>query len=49
MSTPAPDSVKRPVDRIDLDRKIFLSGDYKEEQLRAGLFGLLAQRSSLVA
>jgi hypothetical protein len=30
----APDSVKRLVDRFDQDRKVFLSGDYKEEQLR---------------
>jgi hypothetical protein len=34
MSTPAPDAVKRLVDRFDQDRKVFLSGDYKEEQLR---------------
>ena len=34
MSTPAPDAVKRLVDRFDLSRKVFLSGDYKEEQLR---------------
>jgi hypothetical protein len=33
MGTPAPDAVKRLVDRFDQDRKIFLSGDYKEEQL----------------
>jgi hypothetical protein len=26
--------VKRLVDRFDLGRKVFLSGDYKEEQLR---------------
>ena len=32
MSTPAPDAVKRLVDRFDQDRKVFLSGDYKEEQ-----------------
>jgi hypothetical protein len=31
----APDAVKRLVDRFDQDREIFLSGDYKEEQLRA--------------
>jgi len=31
---PAPDAVKRLVDRFDQDRKVFLSGDYKEEQLR---------------
>ena len=30
----APDAVKRLVDRFDQDRKVFLSGDYKEEQLR---------------
>ena len=51
MATPAPDAVKRLVDRFardmtemsDIsdrvpslaDRKVFLSGDYKEEQLRA--------------
>ena len=34
MATPAPDAVKRLVDRFDLGRKVFLSGDYKEEQLR---------------
>ena len=30
----APDAVKRLVDRFDQDRKVFLSSDYKEEQLR---------------
>jgi len=30
---PTPDAVKRLVDRFDLSRKVFLSGDYKEEQL----------------
>jgi len=35
MSTPAPDAVKRLVDRFDQNRKVFLSPDYKEEQLRA--------------
>ncbi len=35
MGTPAPDAVKRLVDRFDQDRKVFLSADYKEEQLRA--------------
>jgi len=35
MGTPAPDAVKRLVDRFHADRKVFLSGDYKEEQLRA--------------
>ena len=32
MGTLPPDSVKRLVDRFDQDRKVFLSGDYKEEQ-----------------
>jgi hypothetical protein len=35
MGTPAPDALLRLVDRFDQDRKVFLSGDYKEEQLRA--------------
>ena len=35
MGMPAPDAVKRLADRFDQDRKVFLSGDYKEEQLRA--------------
>ncbi|MCX6843030.1 MAG: hypothetical protein NTX53_12195 [candidate division WOR-3 bacterium] len=30
MATPAPDAVLRLVDRFDQDRKVFLSGDYKE-------------------
>ena len=30
MGTPAPDAVRRLVDRLDQDRKVFLSGDYKE-------------------
>ena len=34
MSLLVPESVKRLVDRFDQDRKVFLSGDYKEEQLR---------------
>ena len=34
MSTPAPDAVRRLIDRFEQDRKVFLSGDYKEEQLR---------------
>jgi hypothetical protein len=34
MGASAPDSVKRLVDRFDQDRKVFLSSDYKEEQLR---------------
>jgi hypothetical protein len=35
MGTHSPDAVKRLVDRFDQDRKVFQSGDYKEEQLRA--------------
>jgi len=31
----APETVRRLVDRFDQDRKVFLSGDYKEEQIRA--------------
>jgi type I restriction-modification system DNA methylase subunit len=34
MGATAPDSVKRLVERFDQDRKVFLSSDYKEEQLR---------------
>jgi hypothetical protein len=34
MGTPAPDAVKRLVDRFDQDRKVFLSGDHKDEQHR---------------
>jgi hypothetical protein len=30
----APDALLRLVDRFDSDRKVFQSGDYKEEQLR---------------
>ena len=30
-----PDAIKRLVDHFDLGRKVFQSGDYKEEQLRA--------------
>ncbi|GEM_PF-2771732 len=33
MATPAPDAVKRLVDHFDQNRKVFLSDDYKEEQL----------------
>ncbi len=53
MGTPASDTVKRLVDlsacnaqadRFDPDRKVFLSADYKEEQLRA--FG--ARKPSLI-
>ena len=33
MGTPAPDAIKSLVDRFDQDRKVFLSGDYREEQL----------------
>jgi len=43
MSLLVPDSVKRLVDRFDQDRKVFLSADYKEEQLRA-TSGLSASR-----
>ena len=35
MSTPAPDAIRRLIDRFDRDRKVFQSGDCKEEQLRA--------------
>lgn len=34
MSAPAPDSLKRLVDHFDQNRKVFLTSDYKEEQLR---------------
>jgi hypothetical protein len=34
MGTPAPDCVRRLVDHLDQNRKVFLSSDYKEEQLR---------------
>jgi hypothetical protein len=34
VGTPAPDPVKRLVDHFDQDRKVFLSGDFKEEQVR---------------
>jgi len=30
-----PDTVKRLLDHFDQDRRVFQSGDYKEEQLRA--------------
>ncbi len=30
-----PDALLRLVDHFDQDRKVFQSGDYKEEQLRA--------------
>jgi hypothetical protein len=30
-----PDALLRLIDRFDQDHKVFLSGDYKEEQLRA--------------
>jgi hypothetical protein len=33
VGTPAPDSVMRLVDHFDQDRKVFLSSEYKEEQL----------------
>ena len=35
MGTPAPDAVKRLVERFDQDRKVFVAPDCKEEQLRA--------------
>ena len=35
MGATAPDSVKRLVDRFYQDRKVFLSSDHKEEQLRS--------------
>jgi hypothetical protein len=35
MATPAPDAVKRLVERFDQDRKVFVAPDCKEEQLRA--------------
>jgi len=35
MVTPAPDAVKGLADHFGQNRKVFLSGDYKEEQLRA--------------
>jgi hypothetical protein len=34
MGTPAPDALLRLVDRFDQDRRVFVSADYKEEQLR---------------
>jgi hypothetical protein len=55
MGMPAPDAVKRLVDlsacnaqadRFDQNRNVFLSGDYKEEQLRAHF--LAARRSAFV-
>jgi hypothetical protein len=49
MGASAPKLVSDLVERFSRDHKVFLSADYKEEQLRAGLFGLLARRSSLVA
>ena len=33
MGMPAPDAVKRLVDRFDQNRKVFLSGEYLEERL----------------
>ncbi len=44
MGTPAPDAIKRLVDRFDQDRKVFLSPDYKEEQLRSS--SLAVRRST---
>ena len=37
MSTSAPDAVKRLVDHFDQNRKVFLSRDKKEEELRKKL------------
>jgi hypothetical protein len=34
MGTPAPDAINRLVDHSDQNRKVFQSGEYKEEQLR---------------
>jgi len=34
MGTPAPDAVKRLVDRFDQNRDAYLSGSYNEMQLR---------------
>jgi len=45
----APDALLRLVDRFDQDRKVFLSGDYKEEQLRAESFNPPSSRSSALA
>jgi hypothetical protein len=39
MGTPAPAPILDLVDRFDQDRKVFLSGDYKEEQLRTEFLG----------
>jgi len=33
VGTPAPEAGRRLVDHIDLGRKVFLSGDYKDEHL----------------
>jgi hypothetical protein len=33
MGMPTPDAMLRLVDRLDQDRKVFLSGDHKEERL----------------
>ena len=33
MGTPPPDALLCLIDRFDQDRKVFLSGDYEEEQL----------------
>ena len=35
MGAAAPDTVKRLVERFGRDRKVFLSPEFKEEQLRA--------------
>jgi hypothetical protein len=36
----APDAVKRLIEHFERDRKVFLSHDYKEEQLRAEFLNL---------
>jgi hypothetical protein len=46
MGIPAPDAVKRLVDRFDQDRRVFVSGGYKEEHLHA--HSLAARRSAFV-
>ena len=43
MGATAPDSVRRLVDHFDQNRKVFLSADYKEEQLRAEFLNLFSQ------
>jgi hypothetical protein len=43
---PAPDAVRRLVDHFDQNRKVFLSPDYKEEQLRVSSGPSLSIRHS---